>query len=209
MVAEVLRPPRRRRSAATAIVKSTVNGTRGVGNVWVFGYGSLIWRPGIAYQERRVARVRGWTRRFWQGSHDHRGLPHAPGRVVTLVPEAGATCEGVAYRVGEAVAKATFEGLDHREKNGYRRHSVKLEFRLGGTSAGIVYIAPVDNHAFLGPAPVDEMIAQISSAAGPSGTNLDYLRQLEAALRRLEIDDPHVFELAHRLRESRPQAAAG
>ena len=207
MVAEVLSPPRRRRTASCAIVTSTMNRAKGAGNVWVFGYGSLIWRPGIAYQERRVARVRGWTRRFWQGSHDHRGLPHAPGRVVTLVPESGATCEGVAYRVGEALAKATFEGLDHREKNGYRRHSVQLEFRLGGTSAGIVYIAPVDNHAFLGPAPVDEMIAQISRAAGPSGTNLDYLRQLESALRRLEIDDPHVFELARRLRQSRSQAA--
>lgn len=68
-------------------------------SVWVFGYGSLIWRPGIAFRERRVARIRGWTRRFWQGSHDHRGLPHAPRRVVTLVPEPGASCEGVAFRV--------------------------------------------------------------------------------------------------------------
>ena len=172
--------------------------------VWVFGYGSLIWRPGMAFAERRVARVRGLARRFWQGSHDHRGLPHAPGRVVTLVEEAGASCEGVAYRLHVDRAEATFAGLDHREKNGYQRRNVQLEFRLGGTGAGIVYIAPIGNRAFLGPAPLDEMVAQISRAAGPSGTNIDYVRELEAALRRLAIDDPHVFELARRLREASP-----
>lgn len=173
-------------------------------DVWVFGYGSLIWRPGMAFAERRVARVRGWARRFWQGSHDHRGRPHAPGRVVTLVQEPGASCEGVAYRLHVDQAAATFAGLDHREKNGYQRRNVRLEFRPRGTGAGIVYIAPVGNRAFLGPAPLDEMVAQISRAAGPSGTNVDYVRELEAALRRLAIDDPHVFELARRLREGSP-----
>lgn len=179
---------------------------RNLEGVWVFGYGSLIWRPGMAFAERRVARVRGWARRFWQGSHDHRGLPHAPGRVVTLVPEPEASCEGVAYRLPTDQATAAFAGLDHREKNGYQRRNVRLEFRLGGTSAGIVYIAPVGNRAFLGPAPLDQMVAQIARAAGPSGTNVDYVRELEAALRRLAINDPHVFELARRLREGSPPA---
>ena len=170
-------------------------------DVWIFGYGSLIWRPGIAFKARRAARIHGWTRRFWQGSHDHRGLPHAPGRVVTLVPEAGAACEGVAYRVAAHLAAAVFDGLDHREKNGYQRYDVQLEFRGGGTDDGVVYIAPEGNHAFLGPAPVDEVVAQIVRSAGPSGSNSDYLCQLEAALRRWEIEDAHVFELARRLRE--------
>lgn len=179
-----------------------MNETGNSDSVWVFGYGSLIWRPGIAFREHRVARIRGWTRRFWQGSHDHRGLPHAPGRVVTLVPKPGASCEGVAYRVAADLAAATFEGLDHREKNGYQRHDVRLEFREGSTDAGVAYIAPVDNPAFLGPAPLDEIVAQIGLSAGPSGTNTDYLYQLEAALQRLQIEDAHVFDLAHRLRES-------
>ena len=163
--------------------------------VWVFGYGSLIWRPGIVFRERRVARVRGWKRRFWQGSHDHRGLPHAPGRVVTLVPDPRASCEGMAYLIDGARAEAAFVGLDHREKNGYERHDTRFEFRGGGRCEGVVYVASFDNHAYLGPAPVREMAEQIRRSAGPSGANLEYLCELAAALRRLRIDDPHVFEL--------------
>ena len=122
--------------------------------------------------------------------------------------EPGASCEGVAYRVAANLAAATFAGLDHREKNGYQRHDVQLEFRQGGTDAGVAYIAPVNNPAFLGPAPVDEIVAQIRRSAGPSGTNIDYLHQLETALRRLRIEDAHVFELARRLRASEDQARA-
>ena len=163
--------------------------------VWLFGYGSLIWRPGFDYRARRTARVRGWVRRFWQGSHDHRGLPHAPGRVVTLIPDRGGACEGAAYLMEEGALEATFARLDHREKNGYERHDVELELRDGGVNPGLVYIAPRGNHAYLGPAPFADMVDQIQRSAGPSGSNLDYLHQLAGALRELAIDDPHVFEL--------------
>lgn len=162
---------------------------------WLFGYGSLIWRPDIAFLERRVARAHGWVRRFWQGSHDHRGVPHDPGRVVTLIPEAGSNCEGMAYLIEDAVFEHTFSYLDHREKNGYERHALSLSFRDGEVDEGVVYIAPRDNHAFLGPAPLPEMAAQIRRCIGPSGHNADYLLELAEALRSLEIDDPHVFEL--------------
>ena len=162
---------------------------------WLFGYGSLIWRPDIAYLERRVARAQDWVRRFWQGSHDHRGLPDDPGRVVTLVPESGSHCEGMAYLIEDAVFEHTFSYLDHREKNGYERHALSLCFRDGEVGEGVVYIASRDNHAFLGPAPLSEMAAQIRRCAGPSGRNADYLLELATALRTLEIEDPHVFEL--------------
>ena len=164
-------------------------------SVWIFGYGSLIWRPDIPYRERRIARIQGWKRRFWQGSHDHRGVAQAPGRVVTLVPDSGASCEGMAYHIDDAVAETTFAKLDHREKNGYDRHCVWLEFRDGGECDGAVYIAPVGNSAYLGPAPPPEMAAQIRRSAGPSGTNIEYLCELAKALRALGIDDSHVFEL--------------
>ena len=61
------------------------------------------------------------------------------------------SCEGMAYLVDDSVAETTFAGLDHREKNGYERHAVRLEFRAGGACDGVVYIAPAGNRAWLGP----------------------------------------------------------
>jgi cation transport regulator ChaC len=171
-------------------------------NLWLFGYGSLIWRPDIEFLEARAARLHGWSRRFWQGSHDHRGLPDRPGRVVTLIEETTAVCDGMAYLVDRRVAVETFETLDHREKNGYQRHSVRLEFAAHQTSAeGVVYIAPLDNHAFLGPAPLEEMASQIHQSAGPSGRNIDYLLELADALRALQAEDDHVYELEAAVRK--------
>lgn len=162
---------------------------------WLFGYGSLIWRPDFPFLERTPARINGWARRFWQGSHDHRGVPHAPGRVVTLVPMTDAVCAGVGYLIDEDV----FAHLDEREKNGYERHEVTLELEPKGAAPGVVYIAPQGNHAFLGPAPPQEMVAHIQRSAGPSGRNRDYVLELAAALRELGAHDEHVFDLERRL----------
>lgn len=160
---------------------------------WVFGYGSLIYKVDFPFLEREVASVSGWQRRFWQGSHDHRGTPEAPGRVVTLVPAAGVPCRGVAYLVEHEV----FEHLDHREKNGYRRFpsAIHLEERDCYVD-GVVYVADEDNHAFLGPAPMEHLAAHIADSHGPSGSNRDYVLQLADALSALGERDPHVEALA-------------
>jgi cation transport regulator ChaC len=173
-------------------------------SVWLFGYGSLIWRPDIKYLTRERARLKGWERRFWQGSHDHRGVPHSPGRVVTLIASDEGICDGVAYLVERDTMEETFAALDHREKNGYERYSIDLQ--LAGQSnptPAVTYIAPAGNHAYLGPAPVAELARQISRSAGPSGTNADYLLDLAQALRELDAHDPHVFELEAELTGTR------
>lgn len=156
-----------------------------------------MWRPDFAYRERHPASVLGWTRRFWQGSTDHRGVPEAPGRVVTLVPEPGARCHGVAYRVAPEVAAEVFAALDHRERGGYLR--VALDIHLGGDPPAILpartYLATSDNPNYLGPAPLPTIAAQISRSHGPSGPNLEYLLRLAAALREQDAADEHVFAL--------------
>jgi cation transport regulator ChaC len=157
---------------------------------WVFGYGSLIWKQDFPFLETRSASIAGWTRRFWQGSHDHRGMEHDPGRVVTLVASPGQRCEGRAFLVEPEV----FEHLDHREKNGYQRVAVEITFD-SATVTGVVYRATESNPAFLGPAAPQVMAAQINRCEGPSGSNRDYVLHLAQALRDMGVADDHVFEV--------------
>ncbi|MEO7052825.1 MAG: gamma-glutamylcyclotransferase [Rhodanobacter sp.] len=163
--------------------------------VWLFGYGSLIYKVDFPYIERRPASVRHWARRFWQGSHDHRGTPQRPGRVATLVSQRDAVCVGMAY----LIAPAVFAQLDVREKNGYQRCAIELDFENGELAQGLAYIATAENAAFLGAAPADEIARHIAASSGPSGTNRDYLLQLAAALRGLGAEDPHVFAIERHL----------
>lgn len=164
--------------------------------LWLFGYGSLIFKVDFPYLQSRPATIYNWTRRFWQGSHDHRGTPSAPGRVATLVEQPGATCTGMAYLVTPDV----FEHLDHREKNGYLRFTTAMHFDDGSTADGLVYIATEENAAFLGPASELEIAQHIANSKGPSGPNDEYLLRLADALKELNADDPHVYEIAKHLR---------
>jgi glutathione-specific gamma-glutamylcyclotransferase len=165
--------------------------------LWLFGYGSLIFKVDFPYLERCPASIRGWARRFWQASHDHRGTLQAPGRVATLVPQVDAVCDGVAYLVTPQV----FGHLDHREKNGYLRIATGMQFDDGSQAEGVIYIAGADNPAYLGPASELSIARQIAAAVGPSGSNRDYLLQLAQALRALGTSDPHVFALERWLRQ--------
>lgn len=160
-------------------------------SAWIFGYGSLIYKVDFPFLDRQAACIDGWVRRFWQGSHDHRGVPEAPGRVVTLVPQQGAVCEGVAYRVENSV----LAHLDQREKNGYTRVLTSLQFGDGAIAEGIVYIATQHNEAYLGDAPLPDIATHIHRCKGHSGSNRDYLLQLADALRQLAVHDAHVFAL--------------
>lgn len=164
--------------------------------LWLFGYGSLIYKAGFDYIERRPATITGWQRRFWQGSHDHRGTPEAPGRVATLVEAPGAVCQGMAYRITPDL----FGYLDHREKNGYLRFAADMTFDGGAHAEGLVYIATPENEAWLGDAPARDIARQIARSQGPSGPNRDYLLNLAAALRELDAADPHVFAIESELR---------
>lgn len=140
-------------------------------------------------------------RRFWQGSHDHRGTPAAPGRVVTLVSSPDDRCEGVAYQLDQSVIQQTFEALDHREKNGYERAVIAVEGANGVVFEAVTYLAPPDNFAWLGEAPLEEMAAQIARSHGPSGANTDYLFGLAHALRARDVLDRHVFDLEAAVRQ--------
>ncbi|WP_396587896.1 gamma-glutamylcyclotransferase [Bermanella sp. R86510] len=163
-------------------------------DIWLFGYGSLIYKVDFPFLEQRPAFINGWQRRFWQGSHDHRGTPEAPGRVVTLIAaEPNTRCYGMAYRVNADV----FEHLDHREKNGYLRYEVDIYFsdQQEQKHTGLVYIADPNNSAFLGESNEADIAKQIHHSHGPSGPNRDYALRLADALNELGFEDNHVQEI--------------
>ena len=154
--------------------------------MWLFAYGSLMWRPGFTYERAEPARLDGWARRFWQGSTDHRGTQSAPGRVVTLLPDPQGQCIGIAYEIDPQGAASTLRALDVREQGGYRREQLPVVLCSGVKVSVLTYLAQPSNANFLGPADLAVMAAQIAEARGLSGTNLEYLLLLERALVLLE-----------------------
>lgn len=165
----------------------------------VFGYGSLIFRPGFEYSRAYPACVEGFARRFWQKSCDHRGTPDAPGRVVVLIraTEAGfsnavsSLVHGVAYEVESDDWPKVLKMLDIRERHGYTRTVAPLRAVTSEGVAGaelgnaIVYFAdnPTESAAYAGPEKISDTAAVIAKSSGPSGQNDQYLFMLMKALR--------------------------
>jgi cation transport protein ChaC len=189
-------------------------------DVFVFGYGSLIWRPGFPYTRKFNAYVRGFKRRFWQRSCDHRGTTESPGRVVTIVPTSeyntlqpsrlahdddDEKVWGTVYCIKYEDAIQCLQCLDIREKGGYHREEVPV-YVNGDIFAcmAVLYVGSVStsiNTEFVGPEDIDETANIIASSAGQSGPNVDYLYNLAESLRSMDLHDAYLFELEHRVRE--------
>ena len=169
-------------------------------DLWIFGYGSIIWRVDFAYSEQRPAFIKNWARRFWQGSTDHRGVPEQPGRVVTLIAQPGEICWGRAYKVESSAVDDVLSHLDYREKGGYDRLAIEITFSNTDSVHGITYHATQDNPNFLGEASDSKIAQQIINSHGPSGSNIEYLDKLHESLKEMNASDPHVTSIANHAR---------
>lgn len=150
--------------------------------LWIFGYGSLVWKPDFAYSDSRVGFVRGYSRRFWQGDTFHRGSDKMPGRVVTLLEDHEGCTWGVAYQVrGEQVSEA-LKYLNVREAvlGGYDTKEVTFypQDTPDQPLTALAYVATPQNPGYLGPAPEEVIATQILACRGFSGHNLEYLLRL-------------------------------
>ncbi|KAK4389681.1 Gamma-glutamylcyclotransferase 2-3 [Sesamum angolense] len=176
--------------------------------MWVFGYGSLIWKAGFPYDERLVGFIKDYRRVFYQGSTDHRGTPEFPGRTVTLEPAKGEFIFFSFLLFNKSnCPPCCLQHLEVREKQYDKKayvdfFTVRL-FVSKPTFELFRYIASADkkqNQNYLGPASLEDIAVQIVKAEGPSGPNREYLFKLENALIQIGCEDKHVIDLANEVR---------
>jgi glutathione-specific gamma-glutamylcyclotransferase len=156
---------------------------------WVFGYGSLMWRPGFAYAERRRAVLHGRRRAFCIYSVHHRGRPDRPGLVLGLTT--GGSVTGVAFRVEPAAWDETRAYLVEREQPTETYVEASRQVRLGDGRMveALVFLSDTAHPQWAGDLDLDQQAQLIARSAGLSGLNIDYLRDLVAHLREERAGD--------------------
>ena len=164
-------------------------------DLWVFAYGSLMWRPGFAFEEAVRARLTGFRRCFCIYSVHHRGTPERLGMVLGL--DRGGVCEGIAYRVAAGRAAGTRAYLRSREQvNGVYREAfvpVELEQHPPAEVMALTYIVERAHPNYAGRLPLAAQARLIRGGKGVSGANLDYLvstvrHLIELGIRERELE---------------------
>jgi cation transport protein ChaC len=167
-------------------------------DLWVFGYGSLIWHPGFDFDDRRLAVLAGFRRAFCMTSIVYRGTPEAPGLVLALDADPAGRCAGVAYHVPASTAAATHAYLRERELVSYAYDEARVPLVLddGRTVEAVAYVSNRAHPQYAGGLTLEEQADVIARARGPRGPNADYLLNTVESLAALGLDDPDLGRLA-------------
>ena len=170
--------------------------------LWIFGYGSLIWDPGFAWSDRRIARLAGFRRTFCMRSIHHRGTPDRPGLVLALDADAARDCRGIAFEVDGAVADETLEYLRSREliSAAYLETVQPVEIAGLGTVPAVAYVIDRAHWQYCGGLTLEEQAQIIAAATGGRGPNAAYLHNTAAHLAELGLADPDLDWLSARVR---------
>lgn len=150
---------------------------------WVFGYGSLMWRPGFPFVDRRRATLHGRRRAFCIYSVHHRGTYERPGLVLGLAP--GGSTKGVAYRVAAEAWDEVYAYLREREQPTETYFEAWRDVRLdgGGPASALVFLSDAKHPQWAGSLSLEQQADLIAGARGLSGRNIDYLTDLVSHLR--------------------------
>jgi cation transport protein ChaC len=170
-----------------------------MGDFWVFGYGSLIWRPGFAHLETRRARLHGFRRSLCVYSWVHRGTPERPGLVLGL--DRGGSCIGLAFRVPGDLRAEVLAYLRERElvTNVYLERTLPVRLDGGETVSAVCYVVDRTHRQYAGNLHAADAAAVVNGAVGQSGVNEDYVRNTLTHLRALGIRDHWLEEVAERI----------
>jgi glutathione-specific gamma-glutamylcyclotransferase len=168
------------------------------GDFWVFGYGSLMWRPGFPHAERHAARLSGYHRSLCLYSREYRGTPERPGLVLGL--DRGGSCVGVGFRVDATDRAATQAYLTWREgTNVYRETCVKLRLVDGRCVTALAYVVNRSHADYAGRLSEQELLVRAFEAHGNKGSCRDYVVSTHTHLLSLGVRDAHLASLAERL----------
>ncbi|XP_065221283.1 putative glutathione-specific gamma-glutamylcyclotransferase 2 isoform X2 [Planococcus citri] len=184
---DIMSSPSSSSSSSSSPTKTEAEALVDSSAVWVFGYGSLCWNPGFTFQQSMIGYVKGFSRKFWQGSTSHRGTVTQPGRVATLIEDDKALVWGRAFLVTED--SAAYHYLQKREcsNGGYLQEIVSF-YPNGDESStpieAVTFIAYSDNHLWLGDAPLMDISWQIVNSKGMAGYNAEYVLKLADFMRR-------------------------
>jgi cation transport protein ChaC len=164
-------------------------------DVWLFGYGSLIWNPCFEFAERRIAKVLGWHRRFCLWTHLGRGTLEQPGLMLGL--ERGGACRGLVFRVPRSCVDTELDIVWRREMvtAAYVPTVVTLATAEGRLRA-VTFTINRRHERYAGDLDEERIVAALAAAEGPLGTNRDYLFNTVQHLRELGLRDPSLERLA-------------
>ncbi|MEA2821797.1 MAG: glutathione-specific gamma-glutamylcyclotransferase [Bradyrhizobium sp.] len=172
-------------------------------DLWVFGYGSLMWRPGFEFIEQVQARLIGEHRALCVYSFDHRGTPEKPGLVLGL--DRGGACRGVAFRVAASRRDDTIDYLRAREQttNVYREvmRSVWLENESRQRVSALTFVVDRGHVQYAGRLSLPEQLRYVSQGHGRSGNNRDYVLSTVKWIEAQGFRDPQLHQLAAMLHE--------
>ena len=172
------------------------------GDLWVFGYGSLMWRPGFDYVERIDARLIGAHRALCVYSFVHRGTPERPGLVLGL--DRGGACRGIAFRVAAAKRAETVAYLRSREQVTmvYREfvRPVRLKINPERVVPALCYMVDRSHPQYAGRLTLEQQVHHVRQGHGQSGNNRDYVIATVGALEELGYRETELHLLAERLK---------
>jgi cation transport protein ChaC len=170
------------------------------GSLWVFGYGSLMWRPGFAYARRYKALLHGWRRSLCVFSHVYRGSPERPGLVLGL--DRGGACPGVAFEVDAALREPTIRYLREREQVTavYLERVAPITLEAGDRVLAVTYVADRLHDQYAGRLDREAMLAYVRAGKGKSGDNAEYVLETNDHLLALGVRDPDLEWLSEKLR---------